>query len=55
MHLFSTCMVALGTLFSAIWIPVANSWMQTPGGYHSSGGPFLQLFIFRRHGNRQRR
>jgi cytochrome d ubiquinol oxidase subunit I len=34
MHLFSTCMVALGTLFSAIWILVANSWMQTPGGYH---------------------
>jgi cytochrome d ubiquinol oxidase subunit I len=34
MHFFSTCMVALGTLFSAIWILVANSWMQTPGGYH---------------------
>jgi hypothetical protein len=34
MHFFSTCMVALGTLFSAMWILVANSWMQTPGGYH---------------------
>jgi cytochrome d ubiquinol oxidase subunit I len=34
MHFFSTCMVALGALFSAIWILVANSWMQTPGGYH---------------------
>jgi cytochrome d ubiquinol oxidase subunit I len=34
MHLFATCMVALGTLFSAIWILVANSWMQTPEGYH---------------------
>src|SRR5262249_8778884 len=34
LHLFSTCMVALGTHFSAIWILVANSWMQTPGGYH---------------------
>jgi cytochrome d ubiquinol oxidase subunit I len=34
MHFFSTCMVALGSLFSAIWILVANSWMQTPAGYH---------------------
>jgi cytochrome d ubiquinol oxidase subunit I len=34
MHLFATCMVSLGTLFSAVWILVANSWMQTPGGYH---------------------
>jgi cytochrome d ubiquinol oxidase subunit I len=34
MHLFSTCMVALGAHFSAIWILVANSWMQTPAGYH---------------------
>ena len=34
MHLFSTCMVALGAHFSAIWIVVANSWMQTPAGYH---------------------
>jgi cytochrome bd ubiquinol oxidase subunit I len=33
-HFFSTCMVALGALFSAIWILVANSWMQTPDGYH---------------------
>jgi cytochrome bd ubiquinol oxidase subunit I len=32
MHLFSTCMVALGAHFSAIWILVANSWMQTPAG-----------------------
>ena len=34
MHFFATCMVALGTMFSATWILVANSWMQTPGGYH---------------------
>ena len=27
-------MVCLGAHFSAIWIVVANSWMQTPGGYH---------------------
>lgn len=34
MHFFSTVMVALGSLFSAVWIVVANSWMQTPAGYH---------------------
>src|SRR5215472_15639284 len=34
LHLFSTCMVVLGAHFSAIWILVANSWMQTPAGYH---------------------
>ena len=34
MHFFSTCMVALGAHFSAVWILVANSWMQTPAGYH---------------------
>lgn len=33
MHFFSACMVALGAHFSAIWIIVANSWMQTPAGY----------------------
>lgn len=34
MHFFSTCMVAFGAHFSALWIVVANSWMQTPAGYH---------------------
>lgn len=34
MHFFSTCMVALGSIFSAIWIVVANSWQQTPRGHH---------------------
>ena len=34
MHLFSTTMVALGATFSAVWIVVANSWQQTPAGYH---------------------
>ena len=37
MHFFSTCMVCLGAHFSAIWIVVANSWMQTPAGYHIVG------------------
>lgn len=36
-HYFSTWMVALGAHFSAIWIIVANSWMQTPAGYHVVG------------------
>jgi cytochrome d ubiquinol oxidase subunit I len=36
-HFFSTCMVALGSMFSAIWIVVANSWMQTPAGFHIVG------------------
>ncbi|MEI6034012.1 MAG: cytochrome ubiquinol oxidase subunit I [Verrucomicrobiae bacterium] len=34
MHFFATCMVAFGAHFSALWIVVANSWMQTPAGYH---------------------
>ena len=34
MHFFSTCMVALGSIFSSIWIVVANSWQQTPTGHH---------------------
>jgi len=34
LHFFSTCMVCLGAHFSALWIVVANSWMQTPAGYH---------------------
>ncbi|HEY5792680.1 MAG TPA: cytochrome ubiquinol oxidase subunit I, partial [Chthoniobacterales bacterium] len=34
LHFFATCMVCLGAHFSALWIVVANSWMQTPAGYH---------------------
>jgi len=37
MHFFATCMVAFGAHFSAVWIVVANSWMQTPAGYHIVG------------------
>ena len=32
-HFFSTVMVALGSIFSAIWIIVAVSWQQTPAGF----------------------
>jgi cytochrome d ubiquinol oxidase subunit I len=36
-HFFSTCMVFLGSVFSSVWIVVANSWQQTPAGYHVVG------------------
>ena len=36
-HFFSTLMVFLGSLFSAVWIVVANSWQQTPAGFHIVG------------------
>jgi cytochrome d ubiquinol oxidase subunit I len=38
LHFFATCMVALGAIFSSIWIVVANSWQQTPAGYHIVNG-----------------
>lgn len=34
MHFFSTLMVFFGSAFSAVWIVIANSWQQTPAGYH---------------------
>ncbi|MCB9853317.1 MAG: cytochrome ubiquinol oxidase subunit I [Phycisphaerales bacterium] len=34
MHFFSSLMVWLGGMFSAVWIVIANSWQQTPAGYH---------------------
>jgi cytochrome d ubiquinol oxidase subunit I len=34
MHFLATVMVALGSIFSSIWIVVANSWQQTPAGHH---------------------
>jgi cytochrome bd ubiquinol oxidase subunit I len=33
-HFFATIMVSLGSIFSSIWIIVANSWQQTPAGHH---------------------
>ena len=38
LHFLATCMVALGTLFSAFWILSANSWMQTPAGHAIENG-----------------
>lgn len=37
MHWVSAVLVCLGAHFSAVWIVVAGSWMQTPAGYHIVG------------------
>ena len=34
LHFFATVMVSLGSIFSRVWIVVANSWQQTPAGHH---------------------
>jgi cytochrome d ubiquinol oxidase subunit I len=36
-HFLSTILVCLGAHFSAVWIVVANSWMQTPAGFRIAG------------------
>ncbi len=36
-HWISAVLVCLGAHFSAVWIVVAGSWMQTPAGYHIVG------------------
>ncbi len=36
-HYFATIMVALGSIFSALWIVIANSWQQTPAGFRIEG------------------
>lgn len=36
-HYISTICVAAGAHFSAVWIVIANSWMQTPAGYNIVG------------------
>ncbi len=37
-HWFASLMVAVGATISAFWIIVANSWQQTPAGYHLVNG-----------------
>ncbi len=37
LHFASTVLVALGSMFSAVWIVVANSWQQTPAGFRLVG------------------
>jgi cytochrome d ubiquinol oxidase subunit I len=39
-HFLSTIGVFFGSMFSAVWIVVANSWQQTPAGYHIVGEGF---------------
>jgi len=39
LHYFATICVCLGAHFSAVWIVVANSWMQTPAGFHIVNTP----------------
>lgn len=36
-HFVATVGVFLGSMFSAVWIVVANSWQQTPAGFHIVG------------------
>lgn len=36
-HFIATVGVFLGSMFSAVWIVIANSWQQTPAGYHVVG------------------
>lgn len=39
-HFIATLGVWLGSMFSAVWIVIANSWQQTPTGYHVVGEGF---------------
>ncbi|WP_085101381.1 cytochrome ubiquinol oxidase subunit I [Desulfovibrio gilichinskyi] len=41
LHLFATGMVVLGSILSAFWIMVANSFMQTPRGGQVENGVFV--------------
>jgi cytochrome d ubiquinol oxidase subunit I len=36
-HFIATLGVFLGSMFSAVWIVIANSWQQTPAGFHIVG------------------
>jgi cytochrome d ubiquinol oxidase subunit I len=38
LHTLATVLVAVGTLLSAFWILVLNSWMQTPAGHEMRDG-----------------
>lgn len=41
LHYTATLLVMLGTLFSAFGILSANSWMQTPTGFHIAAGKYV--------------
>lgn len=36
-HFLATCLVCFASHFSAVWVLVANSWMQTPDGFQIAG------------------
>ena len=42
----SAWLVWLGSLLSALWIIIANSWMQTPAGYKVEGGKAILTDFF---------
>jgi cytochrome d ubiquinol oxidase subunit I len=44
MWLAATVLVVFGAHFSALWILVANSWMQTRRGFEQVGIPFVLLY-----------
>lgn len=49
LHYFANICVCLGAHFSAVWIVVANSWMQTPAGHRiveSTLGPRAEIANF---------
>lgn len=41
LHFCATFLVMVGTAISAFWIMSANSWMQTPSGYHLVAGKYI--------------
>ena len=41
LHYAATLLVMLGTTISAFWILSANSWMQTPTGFHVEAGKYV--------------
>jgi cytochrome bd ubiquinol oxidase subunit I len=41
LHYSATLLVTLGTIFSALGIMSANSWMQTPAGFHMGAGQYI--------------
>jgi cytochrome d ubiquinol oxidase subunit I len=43
LQVFSSLMVAIGTVISAFWILAANSWMQTPDGHEIVNGIAVPL------------
>ena len=45
-HYLATILVSIGATFSATWIVMANSWMQTPAGFKIIGeGPNMRAVI----------